>query len=39
MENYKYSKEHEWVKVESDEVDLIGISEHASETLGDIVFV
>ena len=39
MENYKYSKEHEWVKVESDEVALIGISEHAAETLGDIVFV
>ena len=39
MENYKYSKEHEWVKVESDEDALIGISEHAAETLGDIVFV
>tara|TARA_Y100000588_G_scaffold104683_1_gene114200 strand:+ start:556 stop:936 length:381 start_codon:yes stop_codon:yes gene_type:complete len=39
MENYKYSKEHEWVKVESDEVVLIGISPHAAETLGDIVFV
>ena len=39
MENYKYAKEHEWVKVESDEVALIGISEHAAETLGDIVFV
>ena len=39
MENYKYSKEHEWVKVEFDEVALIGISEHAAETLGDIVFV
>ena len=39
MENYKYSKEHEWVKVESDEGALIGISEHAAETLGDIVFV
>ena len=39
MENYKYSKEHEWVKVESDEVALIGISEHSAETLGDIVFV
>tara|TARA_Y100001960_G_scaffold101574_1_gene109297 strand:- start:531 stop:911 length:381 start_codon:yes stop_codon:yes gene_type:complete len=39
MENYKYSKEHEWVKVESDEVALIGISAHAAETLGDIVFV
>tara|TARA_B100000029_G_scaffold516425_1_gene629746 strand:- start:23655 stop:24035 length:381 start_codon:yes stop_codon:yes gene_type:complete len=39
MENYKYSKEHEWVKVESDEVVLIGISLHAAETLGDIVFV
>ncbi|CQR46535.1 Glycine cleavage system H protein [Paraliobacillus sp. PM-2] len=33
-----YSKEHEWVKVEGDTVR-IGITEHAQDELGDIVFV
>ncbi|MDW4312154.1 glycine cleavage system protein GcvH [Staphylococcus saprophyticus] len=34
----KYSKEHEWVKVEGDTVT-IGITEYAQGELGDIVFV
>jgi glycine cleavage system H protein len=34
----KYSKSHEWVKVE-DGVATIGITDHAQEELGDIVFV
>ena len=34
----KYSKEHEWVKVESNTVT-IGITEYAQGELGDIVFV
>lgn len=34
----KYSKTHEWVKVEGD-VAAIGITEYASEELGDIVYV
>lgn len=34
----KYSKEHEWVKVEDDTVT-IGITEYAQGELGDIVFV
>jgi len=34
----KYSETHEWVKVEGDTV-LIGITDHAQELLGDIVFV
>jgi glycine cleavage system H protein len=37
-ENLKYSKEHEWVKVDGD-VALIGISHHAQDALGDVVFV
>jgi len=35
---YKYSKEHEWVKVEGDVVR-IGITDFAQDELGDIVFV
>ncbi|HDA6767661.1 TPA: glycine cleavage system protein GcvH [Staphylococcus aureus] len=34
----KYSKEHEWVKVEGN-VAIIGITEYAQSELGDIVFV
>ena len=38
MNEVKYSKEHEWIKLECD-VGTIGITQHATEMLGDIVFV
>ena len=38
MSDVKYSKEHEWIKIEGD-VGTIGITKHATEMLGDIVFV
>ena len=38
MSEVKYSKEHEWIKIEGD-VGVIGITQHATEMLGDIVFV
>ncbi|MFV0366495.1 MAG: glycine cleavage system protein GcvH [Mangrovibacterium sp.] len=37
-ENLKYTKDHEWVKVEGD-VATIGITDFAQGELGDIVFV
>lgn len=37
-ENLKYTKEHEWVKIEGD-LAIVGITEHAQAQLGDIVFV
>ena len=37
MSEVKYSKEHEWIKLEG-EVATIGITKHATEMLGDIVF-
>ena len=37
-ENLKYTKDHEWVRVEGDEA-VIGISEFAQKELGDIVFI
>ncbi len=37
-EDYKYSKEHEWVLVEGN-VATVGITDFAQEQLGDIVFV
>ena len=37
-ENYRYSKEHEWVNVEGD-TGTVGITFHAQKELGDIVYV
>ncbi|HWK31231.1 MAG TPA: glycine cleavage system protein GcvH [Terriglobales bacterium] len=37
-QEYRYTKEHEWVKIEGD-TGTIGITDHAQESLGDIVFV
>ena len=37
-ENLRYTKEHEWVLVEGD-TGTIGITDHAQEELGDIVYV
>jgi glycine cleavage system H protein len=37
-ENYRYTKEHEWVLVE-DGAGTIGITDHAQHELGDIVYV
>lgn len=37
-ENLKYTKDHEWLKVES-EFAFVGITEYAQKELGDIVFV
>ncbi|MCF8363209.1 MAG: glycine cleavage system protein GcvH [Prolixibacteraceae bacterium] len=37
-ENLKYTKEHEWVKVDGD-VATVGITDYAQTELGDIVFV
>jgi len=34
----RYTKEHEWVRVEGDEA-VIGITQFAAEQLGDVVFV
>ena len=34
----KYSKQHEWVSIEKD-IATVGITKHATEMLGDIVFV
>ncbi|RPH54674.1 MAG: glycine cleavage system protein GcvH [Lysobacterales bacterium] len=37
--NLKYVDSHEWARVESDGVVTIGISDHAQDALGDLVFV
>ena len=37
MSEVKYSKKHEWVSIDGD-VGTVGITKHATEQLGDIVF-
>ena len=37
-ENVKYTKEHEWIRLEGD-VAYVGITDYAQAQLGDIVFV
>ncbi|HEX7360422.1 MAG TPA: glycine cleavage system protein GcvH [Bryobacteraceae bacterium] len=36
--SYKYTKEHEWVHAEGEQAT-IGVTDHAQEELGDIVFI
>ena len=38
MAEKKYTKEHEWVEVDGD-MATVGITNHAQESLGDIVFI
>jgi glycine cleavage system H protein len=38
MSDKKFSKQHEWVSVEGD-IATVGITKHAAELLGDVVFV
>ena len=38
MIDKKFSKQHEWVSVEGD-IATVGITKHAAELLGDVVFV
>ena len=38
MSEVKFSKEHEWI-TDADDIATIGITKHAAELLGDIVFV
>ena len=38
MSDLRYTKEHEWVRLDGD-LATVGISQHAQEQLGDLVFV
>ena len=38
-DNLKYAASHEWVRLEEDGTATVGISNHAQDALGDIVFI
>ncbi len=39
IEDLRYTESHEWVSVDDNGIATVGISDHAQEALGDIVFV
>ncbi|MCK4889335.1 MAG: glycine cleavage system protein H, partial [Candidatus Aminicenantes bacterium] len=38
LKNYKFSKDHEWVKLE-DDMAVIGVSDYAQKEMGDVVYI
>jgi len=38
-ENLRYTKDHEWIKIEKDDIAIVGITDFAQKELGDIVYV
>src|SRR5687767_1424212 len=38
-DNLRYAATHQWVKMEADGTAAVGITDHAQEQLGDVVFV
>lgn len=38
-QDLKYAKTHEWVRIEDDGTVTVGISDHAQDLLGDMVFI
>ncbi|MCV6639628.1 glycine cleavage system protein GcvH [Candidatus Albibeggiatoa sp. nov. NOAA] len=39
LDNLKYVTSHEWIRVEKDNTVVVGITDHAQEALGDLVYV
>ena len=37
--NLKYTKDHEWIKIDDDNSAVVGITEFATDSLGDVVFI
>jgi glycine cleavage system H protein len=38
-DNLKYSKEHEWIRIEEGNIAYVGISDHAQSELGELVYI
>ena len=39
MSNMKFSKEHEWVRLDDEGIATVGVSDYAQDTMGEVVFV
>ena len=38
-DNLKYTKDHEWARIDEDDTVVVGITDYAQEALGEFVFV
>ena len=39
MSNVKFTKDHEWIQMEDDEIGVVGITDYAQDQLGELVYV
>jgi len=39
MSDVKYTKDHEWIQMEDDEIGIVGITDYAQDQLGELVYV
>lgn len=39
MSDVKYTKDHEWILMEDDEIGVVGITDYAQDQLGELVYV
>ena len=39
MSDVRYTKDHEWIRLQEDGTALVGITDYAQESLGDITFI
>lgn len=39
ISDLKYTKSHEWLRIQDDNIATVGITDHAQDALGDIVYV
>jgi glycine cleavage system H protein len=39
MAALRYTEDHEWIRIEADGTATVGITDHAQDSLGDIVFI
>ncbi|MCP5150914.1 MAG: glycine cleavage system protein GcvH [Ectothiorhodospiraceae bacterium] len=39
MSECKFTKDHEWIRMEGDEIGVVGITDYAQDQLGELVFV
>ena len=39
MAAMRYTEDHEWIRIEADGTATVGITDHAQDALGDIVFI
>lgn len=39
MSDFKFTEDHEWIRMEDDEIGVVGLTEYAQDQLGELVFV